>query len=327
MRKTTQISAVIGAICLVWATSAEAEQARIALWNGQELFDRERVETREDDIRRFCRTVQPDVLVIDEVCSRNVVLAVALIMRSELNTGYLHIACSDFNQTDDDQYASFEVGIISRYPLTQVVEYDISPDNQPYGRRGEPAERLLTADSLLKLGLDKADPGRGFLWARIDQLKLTLCATHLKSSRSGSDLLNAMQREYVAGAMALSVNEDKRLFPEHTHLVIGDLNVGFTDQKKNGKDLDEDVEDPGAPGDRYDETHALLGGGLVEGLKMKNLTAGVGETYDDTRFTGSGPIDNIYVTGPREAKFQAAEKSNSTFGSDHFAVHTDYERP
>lgn len=35
--------------------------------------------------------------------------------------GY-HIACSDFNQRDDQHHNAFEVGIISRCPLTRAVE-------------------------------------------------------------------------------------------------------------------------------------------------------------------------------------------------------------
>ncbi|WP_164102229.1 hypothetical protein [Candidatus Laterigemmans baculatus] len=134
-----------------------------------------------------------------------------------------------------------------------------------------------------------------------------------------------MEREYLAAAMALSVVDDLHKFAEHSMMVIGDLNVGATDASKNGTDLDVDAMGSGASGDRYDETHALLGEGLVHGLQMKNLTIGVGETYDSTDFPGTGPIDNIYVTGADEDKFEDAEKSSSTFGSDHFAVSTVYE--
>lgn len=302
-----------------------AEDVTIALWNGQELFEVSDVEDQEDDIKEFFTTVKPDVFIVDEVCSYDVVFKVAMIMKSTLNTGYLHIACSDFNQRDDQLHGSFEVGIISKYPLTKVVEFDVTPDNSPYGRRNEPNERLLSADSMLKLGLDAASPGRGFLWARIDDLKLTICATHLKSSRSGDDKENAMKREFVAAAMALSVNEDKEAFPDYSYLVIGDLNVGATDDKKNGVDLDEDIDDENVTGDRYDETHALLAEGLVNGLKMKNLTKDVGETYDSDQFHGTGPIDNIYVSGANVDKFANGQKSMSTFGSDHFAVWTTYD--
>ena len=317
---------VVG-LLLLSASTVLAEEVTIALWNGQELFNRRAVDDQREDIERFFREIKPDVFVIDEVCSHKVVVEVAKIMKRVNDTEFLHVACSDFVQDDYEEHSSFEVGIISKYPLSKVVEYDVTPDNQPYGRENEPNERPLNADSLLKLGLDKARPSRGFLWARIDDLKITICATHLKSSRSGVELENAMKREYVTAAMALSVNEDKRILPGYSQLVIGDLNVGATDDDKNGVDLDVDVEDEDEEGDRFDETHALLSEGIVGGLRMKNLTKDVGETYDSTRFPGSGPIDNIYVTGQHESAFSAGEKSDSTFGSDHFAVWTKYTTP
>jgi len=327
MLRSFVLNAAAGMFAIVYLSGTTiAEDVTISLWNAQELFDTDRVEARQADIRTMVNTMKPDVLILDEICSYAVVQEVANIMQEELGTGELHIACSDFNQNDEDTYASFEVGIISRFPLTQVVEFDMTPDNLP-GRDNEPSERLLTADSLQKRGIDQVRPGRGFLWARIDALKLTVCATHLKSSRGGWDQVNAMKREYVAASMALSVNEDIAQFPGHSFMIAGDLNVGATDVTKNGTDLDVDIDDENIPGDRYDETHALLAGGLVDGLKMKNLTIGVGETYDSDRFIGTGPIDNIYITGTNENKFQAATKTTSTFGSDHFGISTVYQAP
>ncbi len=293
-----------------------ASAANIVLWNAEELFDTATVNERQADLRRFAQATQPDVLLIDEVCSYEVVERVREVMGLD---GY-QIACSDFNQRDDQEHASFEVGIISRFPLTRVVEYDQTPDNRMYGRDNEPNELPLEVGSLLKLGVKQAGVGRGFLWARIDDLKLTLCLTHLKSSASGDEAENAMKREHVAAAMALSVLEDMEDFPGYTYLVAGDLNVGETDAKKNGDDLDVDVFS--GEGDRYDDTHALLRGGLA-GLRMRSLTKDVGETYDDPRYAGSGPIDCIYLAG--EGRLTPARKTAETFGSDHFGVWTVWE--
>lgn len=163
--------------------------------------------------------------------------------------------------------------------------------------------------------------GRGFLWARIDDQKLTICLTHLKSSASGDEAENAMKREYVAAAMVLPVLEDQEAFPGYSYMVAGDLNVGETDAKKNGSDLDMDVFT--GEGDRYDDTHALLRGGLVKGLKMRSLTKDVGETYNDPKYAGSGPIDCIYLPG--EDRLSPATKTTETFGSDHFGVWTVWE--
>lgn len=192
-----------------------------------------------------------------------------------------------------------------------MVAYGVTPDNKGYGRDDEPTGRLLEGDVMLKVGLDKASPGRGFLWAWIDALRLTLCTTHLKSSRSGNEKENAMKREYVAASVALCVLDDQQLHPAYSQVVIGDSNVGATDRKKIGTDVDVDAIG-NVPADRYDDTHALLGGG---------------ETYDSNRFRGFGPIDNIYVAGANVANFATGVKSRSTFGSGHFAVSTEYLVP
>ena len=301
---------------ILFAHPALADEAVIALWNGRELFEVADAEARSEQLRHFAVEVKPDVLLLDEVCSLAVVEKVREVMGLD---GY-HVACSDFSQRDDLKYNSFEVAILSKYPLTRVIEFDQSPDNSPYCDDGEPNEIPLTAASLLKQGIMNAVVSRGVLWARIDDLKLTICLTHLKSSSRGDDSRNAMKREYVAAAMALSVLDDMRKFPGYSYMVAGDLNVGATDAAKNGEDLD--IDTTSGEEDRYDETHALLSKGLVDGLTMKNLCLGVGETYDSPDFPGTGPIDNIYVAGTRAGTFAEAVKSAETFGSDHFAVWT-----
>ena len=46
---------------------------------------------------------------------------------------------------------------------------------------------------------------------------------------------------------------------------------------------------------------------------------------DDMRqFAGSGPIDCIYVVGRQTGSFTLAQKTDETFGSDHFAVSTRF---
>jgi len=311
------IRAIYMTVLLCFLTSAiHAEEVQIVLWNGEQLFTAADVQAKADELKEFADEMKPDILLIDEVCSLDVVYEVRNVMGLD---GY-HVRCSDFNQNDGNEHGSFEVGIISRFRPDHVVEYDQTPDNKLYFKDGEPNELPLTADPFLKLGVKQASVGRGFLWARFDDLKITLCVTHLKSSRSGDEKLNGMKREFVAAAMAGSVLSDMETFPGYSYLVIGDLNVGPTDDK-SGKDLDDDVEDG------HDDTHAILGGGLVRGLKMKNLTKDVGETYDSDGFPGVGPIDNIYVAGERSGEFKDTAKSGSTYGSDHFAVYTTYTTP
>lgn len=168
-------------------------------------------------------------------------------------------------------------------------------------------------------------PSRGFLTADVPAHGLTPVATHLKSSRGRageSDHENVMQREVVAAAMAMFVAERLKENPGVTVLVAGDMNVGETDLSKNGFRLDEDKYDRNS-GDLYDDTHAILSAGLIDGLQMASLTKGLEtETYDDIQFAGAGPIDCIYVIGRLAGEFTLAKKSDRTFGSDHFAVST-----
>lgn len=162
---------------------------------------------------------------------------------------------------------------------------------------------------------------RGFLTARIGDHGLTLVATHLKSSASSGDDGNARKREFVAAAMARFVATVKRENPNETILVAGDMNVGERDLSKIGFHLGQDFATPTDGNDGYDDTHAIFSSGRVDNLHMVSLTKGiVGETYNSTRFAGSGPIDCMYVVGKQCGGFTLASKSEETFGSDHFAV-------
>ena len=81
----------------------------------------------------------------------------------------------------------------------------------------------------------------------------------------------------------------------------------------NGPELIEDL---------YDETHWLLYGGGIGGLKMKSKTQNLGmRTYYDPRYEYAGPIDCFYVTGPN-IKCDA-ERSHLRFqlfpGHDHLS--------
>jgi endonuclease/exonuclease/phosphatase family metal-dependent hydrolase len=313
-------SSVFAILFVGWFTlSASAEDIRIATWNVHEGMSVEKLANRANDLKAMAAAVKPDVLLVQEVTSLKVVEAVRDLMGLK---GY-YCACSDFNPGDQPDFAFFEVGIISRWPLDQVIEFDTTPDNAD--KPGSPDE--LPINPLIKLGIRKPpEDVRGFLWARIDQIKLTTAVVHLKSSRGApsgpEDRMNAQKREYVAAAMAAGVVEDRMTWPGYSCILGGDLNVGHSDLSKNGSKLDEDF-DHAAPGqDGYDDTHAIFRGGVVYGLKMHNL---VGYTREPT-FPAfpSTPIDNLYVTGPGEKNFSPATIVPNTFGSDHRPVVTVY---
>lgn len=296
--------------------SRQSASHRVVLWNGARLFDQATVAKRADDLRAFGEYFHDaDVVVLDEVTSVEVVLAA----RDAMGFAGYQVVCSDFAQDDMDTYNSLEVGLLSRLPVVNVLEFDPTPDNT--GASSEPEERPLVRTDVA--GLSETNAPRGILSVDIPDLHLTVVATHLKSSRGltgPQDLENAQMREYVATAMANHAADRLAADTNWTVLVAGDLNVGETDALKNGQSLTEDHFQV-ADGDLYDDTHAIFSAGLVRGLRMTSLTRGLGvETYDDARFAGAGPIDCLYVAGARADQFAPAQRSSRTFGSDHFAV-------
>jgi endonuclease/exonuclease/phosphatase family metal-dependent hydrolase len=234
-------------------------------------------------------------------------------------TGY-HLAMSDFEQHDLGEFNALEVAILSRFPLDNVLEFDRSPDNQA----GDPAEQKLERVDLP--GIAETGTSRGFLAADVPQAKLRLIVTHLKSSNGqvgNPDRQNAQKRELVAAAIVEHVHEILlRAGNDQTVLVAGDFNVGETDAAKNGSVLDEDRVSPQA-GDLYDDTHAILAAGLIGDVRMRSLTRSLGkETYVGTAFPGTGPIDVLYVAGPRASHFTPAGAGSHSYGSDHLPVFT-----
>jgi endonuclease/exonuclease/phosphatase family metal-dependent hydrolase len=292
----------------------QADEIRVATWNVHEGFTPEKIHARSHHFAAYAAKVRPDVLVMEEITSYDAAVAV----RDAMGLKGYYVACSNFNPTDEPDFGAFEVGILSRFPIDRTVEYDATPDNGAGPH--EPPE--LPIEPLVKLGLERpADTAgvRGFLWARIPALRLTVVGVHLKSSRGNDgseDLSNAAKREFVVAAVAGSVAEDLRLFPDYTCLVGGDFNVGHADPK-NGRDLARDDVTTTATSDGYDETHALLRDGLV-GVRMRNL----GEAIRETTFPGinSTPIDNLYVAGARADSFAPALLERETYGSDHRSV-------
>lgn len=312
------LAAVI--IGMVLSLSGSAAQIRIATWNARELFTVQEVRNRGSDLRDMYAAVRPNILCVQEVCSRRIVDEI----RKEIGWQNCHIAWSDFEQKERADHSDFEVGILSDYPFEQVIEYDPSPDNSAV----DPDELPLLP--LIKLGLPESRMNRGFLWARIDNPNLTLIVLHLKSSRRAAgtgDRGNAQKREFIAAAAALSVLEDKVLYPQHSYVVLGDFNVGHSDVRKNGTDLLDDCYAVNCPPGRdpYDDTHAIFRAGIVGGLRMKNLTLSIPDTTYPT--SPGSPIDNIYVDGAAKNSFASARKSTNTFGSDHFPVWTTLTTP
>lgn len=127
---------------------AYAEDVKIVLWNGEEMFDVPAVNARQSDLEEFANDLEPDILLLDEVCSLEAVERV----RDIMGLSDYQVVCSDYAQNDNNQHGSFEVAVLSRFPISHCVEFDVTPDNRPHFRGGEPAERLLDPSPLFKLG-------------------------------------------------------------------------------------------------------------------------------------------------------------------------------
>jgi endonuclease/exonuclease/phosphatase family metal-dependent hydrolase len=304
-------------MAVVWVSVAlarAAEPLTIATWNVG-LIDRA---VANLDLTEFAAEIDADILVLNEVKTLDDLQE----LRARLGRDDDFLAISSFEHGSGD----LEVGILSRFPLTDVVEFDRSPEPT----QTVPPQRLLERVPLP--GIADVGTGRGFLVARVPAHNLVVIGTHLKSSRGASgppDQANAQKRELVAAAIAAHVNELREDLPQATIVVLGDFNVGVSDATKNGTNLTMDRFT--GSDDKYDETHALLTDGLVDGLTMTALAQGLASTFvgadDVPDFPRAGAIDVIYVVGPDAGLFPAAQRASKHYGSDHRAVFTTSGAP
>jgi len=292
---------------------SEVEELTVVTWNAEAMFSVSNVNSRSSDLQALASNLEPDILVLQEVTSIGIVDAI----RDAMGLDGYFTACSDFNQNDDGEYNALEVAFISKYDYGEVIEYDQTLDNVT--SEGDPTEEQLSIPAGLQI--ENVNVGRGYLWATIPELEIAVAGVHLKSSsgRVGqSDASNAKKRELVASAIAKKVAVEASSNPDYTYIVAGDFNVGHSDPLKVGTDLSSDCYSNCSGQDLYDETHALFGGGLVDGLQMSNLSLAI-TTSTYPSYPGT-PIDNIYSYGPLTSAFGDAFKAGSTYGSDHLPV-------
>jgi exonuclease III len=290
---------------------------KIVTWNMEAMFSPEMVLDRLDDLKNLYAEQAPDVLLVQEVTSKDILDTIRNLLGLE---GY-ETVISDFSE-DGKGFYSLEVGAISRYPLDQIVEYDPIPDGRPAGEK--PIEVLTD------YGIEAAKVYRGILSFEIKGTDFRLFNIHLKSSRGKvgkGDWDNAKKREVVVAYLAKRIADEAKTLPEATFLVAGDFNVGHSDEKKNGTDLSVDSLDykTDKGKDLYDETHALLTNGLIEGLKMRSLSRHIKESSYPA-YPGT-PIDNILVYGKYANRFEEAKKCEKTYGSDHTPMITTVVMP
>ncbi|MFZ0854885.1 MAG: endonuclease/exonuclease/phosphatase family protein [Hyphomicrobiaceae bacterium] len=146
-------------------------------------------------------------------------------------------------------------------------------------------------------------------------------------------LRRARSREAAAGAIAQLAANDTKV--GKSVFVAGDFNTPLYEACKTGDRLDQDTEpmmgcatklDASACSgkDGFDDTYAVLTKGLIENVRFRVLTDGIGRTYAKGDFVDS-PIDNVLVAGPAATAAYAVKKiigleNDKPFGSDHFPV-------
>ena len=283
--------------------AAADESVTVATWNVG-FVDRN---ANNLQLNRFLQEVDFDILLVNEIKTQSDLDR----LKAAMNRSRFFTAISSFDNDRD----SLEVGIISRFPLSEITEFDQSPNNF----RSTIAEKRLRRVN--SPGLANVSTGRGFLVAKVAALNMYVIVSHFKSSRGAvgfEDRVNAQKRESVAAAVAQHVADLRRRNPQATVLFGGDVNVGVTDRAKNGTKLTDDSRDG------YDDTHALLSGGLISGVRMRSLAAEVDSTYvgrdNVPDHPGTGAIDVLYVTGPMAGQFGPAQAASDRYGSDHLAV-------
>ena len=317
----TILACAIAALC-------QAQEVKIVSWNLKDIWNAESIDSRAEDLKAFGKAVKPDILILQEFTDGEQLSAI----REKMHLEDYYSASTTFKEgagtSSNDFRSSFEAGVLSRYPITEIREYGFTLGN--YGTADDPPRFKI--NPLIKGPIAPTRGGRGYLWVRIDELKLVVVGVHLKSSsgRVGEeDKRNAEKREIVASAIANHTAFFLEDNPDYTVLVAGDFNVGHSDEKKNGTDIVMDCyKKSDCEGkDMYDETHALLAGGLVRGVKMKNLAIKLDDTYHDPddRFDG-GAIDNIYVIGAGVKGFAPATKNSNRYNSDHYPIWTTWNR-
>ncbi len=148
---------------------------------------------------------------------------------------------------------------------------------------------------------------------------------------------NARKRERMAAAVLQEAN--KAVDEGQTVLIAGDFNTAF-EENKFGVRLDADCrlrdysckEAPfpraacakGEDEDGFDDTLSILELGLAGNKPWTFLSRTLGRTYKNTAFSDLA-IDHMAVRAEQASRFTVATKSDpDLFGSDHYAVFTEF---
>jgi len=299
------------------------EKVNIVTWNSDDMFCEKNIKSRVE-LKELANDLTPDVLLLQEVKSAAVVGAIKEAMGL---ADYYH-AATNFNQKGNNALdnckkdrSSFDIGIISKYPISEFYEYTFKLDNPT-----DQPEKLIPAPAIPNH--DNANlPKRGFLWARLEQIKTIFIGIHLSHSFTDKNCnaysISSYKREAVASSIVIQLKKDLKNFPDYQYLVAGDFNIGISDYKLNGVDLEVDECDGCQASDCVDETHAILNGKVFFSAPMVSLVEDLDKpTQENPKFWYMGPIDNMYVMKNTLELFAPAQRGKSRYGSDHWPIFT-----
>ncbi|MGO7861664.1 hypothetical protein ACC676_08635 [Rhizobium ruizarguesonis] len=164
------------------ATNSWAADVKIVSWNIA-ASPYEKVLARASDYKKMVDTLSPDVIVMIELTGRADLKAIA----DAIGWSTYYATVSDGQVQGDEIHASLEVGVLSKIPISSVIEFDPKPEGhthqvftntEPDGDGSIPVKEM-PLKGIDMMGLAATD--RGTL--RVDLANgLTLFPVHLKSN-------------------------------------------------------------------------------------------------------------------------------------------------
>ncbi|NEI19779.1 hypothetical protein GUK30_10175 [Rhizobium leguminosarum] len=195
----TNLRALFLSSIALLATNAFAADIKIASWNVA-ASSYEKVLARASDYKAMADNLQPDVIVLIELTGRPDIKAIA----EAIGWPTYYAAVSDGQLQGDEIHMSLEVGVLSKIPITSVIEYDPKPEahtNLVFTNSAPDGDSSIPVKELPLKGIEKmgvATTDRGTL--RVDLANgLTLFPVHLKSNSNdacfaASDAISGLKK-------------------------------------------------------------------------------------------------------------------------------------
>jgi hypothetical protein len=252
----------------------------------------------------------------------------------------------EFDTDRDGTHESFGAGeLVNRLPqvVEKVIENTALPTLGSFTVRDRGTLRIDLENGLTIFAVhlksnqnppcSEIDQAGDAILTQDPELSERLKSYYDKGFRAATDqhLHNARLRERMMAAVLVEAN--KAVADGRTVLITGDFNIAF-ERGKSGTRHDDcrlkDFSCAQAPfpreacrGDGFDDTLAILERPLVGNRPWTFLTRTLGRTYDSERFADLA-IDHMAVPSDQSSMFATATKSEDNYGSDHFAVTTDF---